>query len=480
MEELAAKGTDFEGENNRLWEPDVAAGPRTVMTVFNHQRVPGGNRIGYAFRNASGVWTEGLTPDTATDGSTTFTVFGFGDVSVAYDHAGETSSADGGFLCAAFAVVPGSGGADEMVVLVNHYTPGAGWGDNWVEIDRRAWVTGSFPFDKPFLVAGEDDEFYVLWYTPDDFADGFPASYKYGRTTNGGNAPSDWTVGHIVRTVPPFRPIVGNWATHPAVWNDGNLLIVYDKNGSGKYRFMEGVDQPSGPGVDFSILNTMTSSGLEPLELGVDAQLVTNLRNQVAGVESGGFLPQVCADPTNSRRFYIAYHDRAAGTGDVNVFVNTITRVGGLWYFGVPTQLPNPAPLSTCDPDDPDTDQFLPMLSVDSEGRVHILYYDDRNFCQEDTVLDDFAKFDVVYAVSCNGGQSFQTALMKPASAHGVAYLDYEKEQPNWDVREYNGLTWTETPFGDIKVWTAFAGNSDQDSDPNDNFSVIFAIGLGF
>ena len=161
LEELAATGSDFASQNNRLWEPDVAAGPRTVMAVFNHQRVPQGNRIGYAFRDTSGSWSEALTPNSATDGSNTFTISGFGDVSVVYDRFGETSSADGGFVCAAFAQVPQAEGDDDMIVVFNRYVPGTGWGD-WVEIYRRTWETSSFPVDKPFLLAGEDDEFYIV------------------------------------------------------------------------------------------------------------------------------------------------------------------------------------------------------------------------------------------------------------------------------------------------------------------------------
>ena len=287
----------------------------------------------------------------------------------------------------------------------------------------------------------------------------------------------------VIRSNPPFSAITGLWAAHPTVWDDGNLLVVYDRNGLGKFRFFQGVDNPSTGGVDFSTLSTMTGNGLEPLEFSVDITVVNSLDNQVAGVEAGGYLPQISADPTNSRRFYLTYHDKDPGTKDVNVFVNTITRVGSLWYLGVPTQLPNPNPISTCDPVDPDTDQFLPMLTVDSEGRVHVLYYDDRNFCQQDTVLDDLAKFDVVYGVSCNGAQSFQTALLKPAGSHGVAYLDYEKELLDWDVREYNGLAWTERLTGTIRIWSAISGTSSLDSDglpfPG-NKSVVYAIKFDF
>ena len=53
-------------------------------------------------------------------------------------------------------------------------------------------------------------------------------------------------------------------------------------------------------------------------------------------------------------------------------------------------------------------DQFLPSVTVDDQGRIHVIFYDDRNYEQTHnnppTLLP---KFDVYYAVSTNQGATF-------------------------------------------------------------------------
>ena len=52
-------------------------------------------------------------------------------------------------------------------------------------------------------------------------------------------------------------------------------------------------------------------------------------------------------------------------------------------------------------------DQFLPSVTVDDQGRIHVIFYDDRNYEQTHDPPTLQPKFDVYYAVSTNQGATF-------------------------------------------------------------------------
>ena len=468
LEEIASFGHHFAEQDARVFETDIAAGPRTALVVYINQIPGGAKNLGWAFRDSTGTWTypDAILPTQATDASGTFAIQGLGDPSVVYDVAGETSGADGGFLCAAIAKV--TGGSNEGVVIVNRYTPGSGWNAAWTVLDRQSASYG-VPVDKAFIVAGEPDEFYVTWWEHENAT----GNYRFARTTNGGSQSSDWTVGAIANA--SGSPFNGLWAPQPAVYSDKNLYVLHVID-TVRFRILKGTDQAGG-GVSFKVLQTRTPNGNTPLLLEVEPDAWHNIHRVAPGITESGFMPQLEADPTNPNRLYIAYQDVDPVDDDMDVFVNTINRVGNAWFFGTPTQLPSPTPTG-CNPLDEDSDQIQPALSVDGDGRVHVLYYDDRDFCQPDSEKD-FAKYDVVYAASCNGGQAFSVAVLKPAASNGPALLDYDLEGPGWDVREYNGLAWSVSPTGTLQSWGAFTGTSLADPDVV-NRSVIYSLQLDF
>lgn len=142
------------------------------------------------------------------------------------------------------------------------------------------------------------------------------------------------------------------------------------------------------------------------------------------------------------------------------------------WELEPAVELPDPASIGY--PEDPDTTQWLPMITVDPNGDVHVIYYDDLMFSQLYT--DTEAKYDLAYAVSRNKGQSY-TITRWSVPGGNAAWLDtnlLDDGPTTWEImpREYNGLTFWPVGNGTVEVWAAFCG-----TDVGDTLSsVIWAF----
>jgi len=452
------------------------------MTVFIHddRDVGSNNRIGYAYRDATGSWIEGLTPTLATDGVTWYDAHTFADPSVAYDAAGQTETADGGFLCAALAR-KGAGSALHKLVLVSRYDPGSGMWSDWLELKEGASGVPT-QVDKPFLVAGGDDEFYVVWSNGQGGMGG--EGYGCSRTVNGGLA---WVATDPIVDVDTSVTVTGLFAMQPSVFGNRDLYVAYHAE-QDKFRFLRGTDDNSGPsgnnGVVFRHLRGPGTPLGPAVEVPIDASFFQSLPTYLPGVTAGGSTMQIAVDPTNIRRLYVAYHDEHPNqAGNSEVYVRTLDARGFDWFLGPEKLVYWPSEPSSGCPEDEHTDQFLPMITVDGEGRVHVLYLDDGGICQDDSV-GNTARFNVTYAVSCDGAQTFFNITLGPApGSPNAAYVDFFWETDGWNPREYNGFTFVEGLFGGTTVWATFGGMDQNDPDsgpPPGNKSVIYAIPFGY
>jgi len=318
-------------------------------------------------------------------------------------------------------------------------------------------------FDKPYLVAGEQtpsgQEFYIV-YMLSDFGS---VNYKYLRSIDGG---LNWSGGLIeVGT----EPVSGIFPAQPAVSGADPLYVAYIQSvigGTDRIRFLVGtdVDGPSNePLVEFSQIVGATQM-LGP----VVPPLTVPLNRRAAGFGfklPGGFqpkrIPQLAADPTDPNTLYLVYHDVVSeGSSDSDIFFRKLTRMTfNSWLAGPQIRVND-------DPVLPESDQFMPSIVVDNQGRIHVVFFDDRRFDQDDT--DSTAKFDAFYAWSEDGGQTWnnQRLFLDPNDPQDPAALDLSVAPIGYPVREYIGITFFED-VGGTHVMTAYHGTdpNEQDSD---------------
>ena len=182
-------------------------------------------------------------------------------------------------------------------------------------------------------------------------------------------------------------------------------------------------------------------------------------------------LPQIAVDPSDASKLYLVYQDVAlAGGGDVDIFCRLLTNMGTYWDLGDAVRV-NDDPVTVWPPDD--KDQVLPAVEVDTSGRVHIVFYDDRKYSQDDLDTSGIA-FDVYYAVSLDSGVTFTNvefgAIPKePALQSDLTSLSGGSPTPG----EYPGIACHEDT-----VWVAFSGTwSGEEISPGvfaDDRSVIY------
>ena len=129
-----------------------------------------------------------------------------------------------------------------------------------------------------------------------------------------------------------------------------------------------------------------------------------------------------------------------------------------------------------------ESDQFVPALTVDEEGYVHIVFYDDRRFTDPDDPNDpeedqqpdstEHPKYDAYYAWAPIGNLNFNNG-----DRNVRLYLDHEDpaDPPalDWGLlvnepREYIGITW----YND-SIWMTYPGTDS--GDPQANDSVVWS-----
>jgi len=241
---------------------------------------------------------------------------------------------------------------------------------------------------------------------------------------------------------------------------DSNPLCVAYKPDELTIRFLAGFDNAGG-GVDFYDLCGPSGS---LLEIGLFHFSVGG-GGGGAGLLPGDFKvaagPQIAVDPTAGNRFYVVGHETRTsgpGDGDVNVYIKKITRQGpGCWIAGKPVMVNDPVTGH-------EADQFLPAVAVDDRGWIHVVFYDDRNYRQEDRQTDPPPRFDAYYAISRDQGKTFTNYNLNGSFDHPALDFRLTEKRPG----EYIGIAC----HGNV-VWASYVGTSL--SDGTNEKSVIYA-----
>ncbi len=441
-----------------VFETDLAIGVDRAIAVFiSNYEVSGDRKISYSeatYDGESGTWTWDETREQFIRQPTwvrdTF------DPSIVYDPTDNQFAA----VCEGGYDPPGTE-EDEGRIMFSTFDasqPEDGF-DFWRTVAQRA--EGAF-MDKPWCVLGQEHsgnrEYYVVWW--DRPATEQDRGYAYARSTDGGD---NWTWDEI--EVDNER-VLGGFCAQPATDpNDPNapLYIAYI-SGADIY-ILKGVDD--GSEVSFSRVTMplfIPGGGTASVPLRINL----NVGDATSYVPPNGVraktTPQLVLDPSNPSTMYVVYHDAAQSFDpgnppddvDIDVYITKLYTAGDHWLSSPRVRVND----DKVDPEHP-RDQYLPSVTVDRLGRIHVTFYDDRAPEYEDQI-DSTAlpKFDFYYAISRNRGASFDNCQIEPPAPAGLPALDYEHW---WDgAREYTGVAyyWDETREG---VLTTFTG-----TDPNE------------
>lgn len=155
----------------------------------------------------------------------------------------------------------------------------------------------------------------------------------------------------------PGQTIRGRLPT-AAVGNDGTLYVAY-------------ANYMASPGYKVLRKDDLSSYFVET-SLNVQ-------KNELDGTKVGGLFKvldnsSVAVDPNNPNLVYVAYADSSSsgsGDKDVEVYLTWSTDRGVNWTTPI---------VISDDPADVQKDQFFPAITVDAQSRVHIAFYDTRDF----------------------------------------------------------------------------------------------------
>ncbi|MBU0617283.1 MAG: hypothetical protein KKI02_06180 [Planctomycetes bacterium] len=416
-------------------EPAIAAGEHAIVALFfaPAAKFAGWHKSFYASRLVGGKrWArhpiEGGYQDVV-------------DVSVAYE------GATGAFLAAATV------GSD---IVTCRFEPGSTPGElipgAWTALEREP---GPVPVDKPWILAGSytlpsGQEYYIVYF-------GDVNKYYYFHSVNGGQS---W---QHERIVVGEHNLTGAWCAQPAVHDDGPLYVAYVAGDGNAIRFLVGEDQPDGTVSFAHLLQTAVPpvpAGISLREDEVHEKLPGAFNQYVART-----VPYLAVDPSDRGNLYVAYHDVAqTNPNDVDVYLRKLTKSGDVWTVGPERRV------NTDDPAEQESDQFMPMLTVDDAGRLHVLFYDDRRHEQDDT--DSLAMFDAFYAYSVNEGADWTNRYLylndeNDPNDPPALFRQSSEAGHRGNPREYNGIAWYRYPDG-VKILTAYTGTDEEDPDDND------------
>ncbi|MFO0837779.1 MAG: hypothetical protein U1D55_04575 [Phycisphaerae bacterium] len=316
-------------------------------------------------------------------------------------------------------------------------------------------------------------EYYIVWHR-------FDRKLYYAHSTDDG---ANWVWGSSEFTAGEFLG--------PAVYQDGPVLVSFKvaQFAHDTVRLAFGLDNPDG---------TVTWS--MPILFDDQLRMIDSIPVVCKSVQE--FLPRftptqthgetvawLAADPTNPTRFFMVYHAPDVtqystcppfGTipdVDVNVYLREITLFveQNAAVIGPPIRVNDPDPPNAETP----SDQFNPAVRVDQTGRVHVVFYDDRDWpSQRDGNSAPDLKFNVFYASRAPGQTTFgpQRRLFElvdsptdpPAGNRNLLTHN------GYELGEYLGLDVFRDAFtGAVTVWAGFCGST-----PNDEHadkSVIWA-----
>ncbi|MEP0848675.1 MAG: hypothetical protein HRF50_17860 [Phycisphaerae bacterium] len=468
-----------------LWETAIATTSRRAIALYQNECIIDESeqkRIGFAVYDrqdsewiGSGLISGGLVPATT-------------DPSIAVD------SVSGDFVACAY----GGDASSVFHILTARYVAGLGW-SSWMS---RAQGPSSELIDKPWIVAGQMGgsagdftnvrEFYITYW------ESTQSAYKYLRSVNSG---SSWVGGTIEVDSQAVhgQPI----AIQPTVAGSGPLYAAFrvktNLGGRARFQFLKGTDINTGNDagkVTFDYLDDESEAALTMLlnhngqPSSIDQYFPGNLQIRT--------IVWLLADPTDEDRMFVVYDNTAGGvvsagipndpnettlpaTGDFNVYARLLTYNSGegYWELGDEVQVNDDDTLY-------ESDQFLPSPTVDSSGRLHITWYDDRLYNASSDQLDGTGtadpKYDVFYAmgtVGANGLEFRDNELLYGTGDEedepALNYVRLHDPDPDWDFPdrpgEYNGIA----ADGDWVI-TSFTGTSAEDANQSGhNPSVIWS-----
>jgi hypothetical protein len=267
----------------------------------------------------------------------------------------------------------------------------------------------------------------------------------------------------------------GKFCCHPAVGADGDVYLAYatgiygEQGEQGKIQVLRGIDPDldnSGPLV-FSHL--MGESG-QPVA--VAPQLRQDDLIPAPSSGPGGIVcktvPYLVCDPTSASRLFVFYHDvPAAGSSDSDAMMARFTKsdTGQFWSVSTRELYADVAEEGV------DADQFLPVATVDGQGRIHVIYYDNRPdsraTCQQEAGLG--GAYDLYYSLSWDHGVEFTTYnLRTDCESKRPLNLDLQGSEVDfgWSPREYNGISFYEAS-GTTRVWVVYSCAVSDDGIPD-------------
>ncbi|MFG0252644.1 MAG: hypothetical protein ACF8NJ_07230 [Phycisphaerales bacterium JB038] len=459
-----------------IWEATIAAGPTHVVTAFNMTPMHAQD-LGYAvYDRTSGEWSEGIVPP------------GDGIVHREIDPVLVYDSVAGHFLLIQL---------NDTLKRVEARTYQAST-DTWA--DWTPVYTSPVGLDKPWVTPGEvrpgtpdQREFYVI------LQESVGKAYKlsYARSVDGG---ATW-YGDEVKV---DDEIVYGRFTFTACHEARNAYFSFvgtnDEEETG-IMFLEGVDDdtvPGQPALEFRQLQHCgigQPGGFDGLgggdDIGVPMCTPIFIPLHRSGLQD--YLPgtlwqvingaQIAVDPTDPDRLYVVYADTESDTSsDVNIYFQVLTdrNIPGhpeAWQLGPRIQINDdgPPPFQGWE-----FDQMLPSIAVDSQGVIYITYYDERDYGDLVTQIDqadgdELSKWDMRITYSLDGGQYWVASqeIVEPLDpgdtdsdpAYDEELLLDDPNDPN-KPGEYTGLAVFEGLIGEQavrEVWSAFTGISDDD-----------------
>jgi hypothetical protein len=459
---------DFGTPGYQVWNAFVAAGPRHRLALCT-SGVPVHSTFqpdtAWLIRaqtndDASTEWSSAeIDPCPQGPGGWEWATAAYNRVS----YGGALADASDGFVIAAH---------DNGSIWVSHYTPGAGFdctspctgapAGNW----RALGVAPQGHNHKPCIVAGAPNEFFIVCShgPPPNF---IVTEMLYAHSTDGG---CTWN-GGIVSDA-QGAPLIASFPTQSAVASDGRLYIGYtepytihfavgEKNGD-LLTFHELLDEASQP---VQVVWSYLEPDVPPIALpsGTSMEVIR--------------VPYLVADPTNSGRLYLLYHDSESADPahpeylDTNVYCVTLRRSGanGPWHAG-----PRVKVNTEVDAAGTSSDQWMPAATVDQLGRLHVIFYDNSSHGECGGAVPG-TRYDVYYALSTDHGETFKNFNLRTCDERAPLDLGYAlqaNQDPTWSPHMYNGIASTSTE-SETRVWATYTGVSSQD--PGAIKSVIYA-----
>lgn len=259
------------------------------------------------------------------------------------------------------------------------------------------------------------DNIYLAW----DNNESGGQTLRVSRSTNAGASFSN----------PPRVNDTGNKAIGacPAVHPDGTVLVAWGDYANQRLL----VDRSFDCGVTFGT-DIVAHTWTLPTGGSISYKLP-------AAADRGiGMFPYLAVDHSNGPRrgrVYLVYNDQGSG---VDVFMRYSDDKGSTWS----------APIRVNDdPAGAINDQFIPRLAVDSEGAVHVTYYDTRDDPNR-------RKTNLYYAHSLDG-QTFM-----PSVKVSTSQSDHSSSASNMDYGEYAGLA--VSPGRTFALWVDNRGGNSE------------------